>query len=268
MGLRKACMPAPSEPTKTGTAPPIKASSYAYLAGNNQLRELRAMLRRWAHGEPFSSANIQKLQRKARKHAPELEQAVRYILRDHTLANTMCPVEYRRFLKSIATDYPISTLIPSNLALPVGGETVCALERIIRSKCITPRDKALLQRYCPAIFDVVSRCKWTTVPEALHPLLSRLITLARLPGTSTDTDHLGAVNGLPNKENLVCMPNHPLCRPLRHYGEKHDGLGDSCQKCVKRCPGLTPGIFTCFCPHGICLGFSIMERFEGPSTAF
>ena len=268
MGLRKACMPARQDPPRAGTAPHIKASSYAYLAGNNQIRGLRALLRRWALGETFSSADIQNLLKEAQKHAPELKQAIQYMIGDNTFGDTTCPVDYRRFLQSMATDYPISTLIPPKLAVPIGGESVCAFERIMRSNCMTPSDTALLQSSWPAFFDVLIRRKWTTVPLELHPLLSRLVELASLPGKNTDTRHLAPVDDLPNNEILAYMPNHPVCRKLRHYGEEKGSTGDSCQKCVKRCPGLTPGIFTCFCPQGICLGFSILERFEGPSTAF
>ena len=134
---------------------------------------------------------------------------------------------------------------------------------------MSPTDEALLQQFWPSFFKLVRCCKWKKVPEAFRPLLAQLIGLASLPGRCTDSRHLAVVEGLPNKENLVFMPNHPCIRHLRDYGETREDKSDStCQKHVKRCPGLTPGIFACFCPHGICLGFSILERFEGPSTAF
>ena len=33
-------------------------------------------------------------------------------------------------------------------------------------------------------------------------------------------------------------------------------------------PTLTPGIFTVYCPHGICFGFEVMQRCESPRVPF
>ena len=66
------------------------------------------------------------------------------------------------------------------------------------------------------------------------------------------------------------MPAHPICRALPGFvADKTKGPdGKSCNKFYKHHPGLTPGIFTMFCAHRTCLGFSLMADQEGPSTAF
>ena len=49
-----------------------------------------------------------------------------------------------------------------------------------------------------------------------------------------------------------------------------DSLRDEapCSKYSDSHPGLTPGMFALFCPHGFCVAFKIMSRSEGPKTAF
>jgi len=269
MGLCKERMPVREEPLRTGIAPTIHASSYTYLAGDKKRTELRAKLRHWAKGEGCSNADFADLQKQAERHAPELFRALQYITHNHDEQNRTCPSQYRQFFLSIATSYPIPSLIPPLLSLPLGGKSICALKRIMSCTCISLGDKDLLQRCWPAFYEIVKANKWTAVPQEFHPLLDQLITLASFPGICKDTDHLAVVQGLPNKENLVYMPNHPVCRPLRQYNQNSGGkASESCRKDVTRCSGLTPGIFTFFCPHGVCLGFSILERYEGPSTAF
>ena len=212
MGLRKDCMPGREEPIRVGKAPSVRASSYAYLTGNNQLRKLRTGLRDWADGGSVTWAEIQK---SVRKLAPELSQAVECVLEAEHKPRGTCPFDCRQFFIGITTDYPISTLIPPELALPTVVEPVCALERILNKEQMSPTDEALLQQFWPSFFKLVRCCKWKKVPEAFRPLLAQLIGLASLPGRCTDSRHLAVVEGLPNKENLVFMPNHPCIRHLR-----------------------------------------------------
>ena len=43
---------------------------------------------------------------------------------------------------------------------------------------------------------------------------------------------------------------------------------DSCRKKTKGHPSLSPGIFTVYCPHQICYGFSVMRDHESPRVPF
>ena len=68
----------------------------------------------------------------------------------------------------------------------------------------------------------------------------------------------------------VYMPAFPLCRdlPIFEANSQRSLDGESCSK-FHRCHNqLTPGIFTFFCAHGICVGFKFMVNKEGPATAF
>ncbi len=44
--------------------------------------------------------------------------------------------------------------------------------------------------------------------------------------------------------------------------------GFECSKIARGHPTLTPGIFTVFCPHGICYGFQAMKQHESPAVPF
>ena len=43
---------------------------------------------------------------------------------------------------------------------------------------------------------------------------------------------------------------------------------NSCRKKTKGHPSLSPGIFTVYCPHQICYGFSVMRDHESPRVPF
>ncbi len=68
----------------------------------------------------------------------------------------------------------------------------------------------------------------------------------------------------------VFMPAFPLYRDLPAFQANSDKTsdGERCSKYHRLHSQLTPGIFTVFCAHGICVGFKFMVNKEGPATAF
>jgi hypothetical protein len=68
----------------------------------------------------------------------------------------------------------------------------------------------------------------------------------------------------------VFMPAYPLVRglPLFAADAASSREAASCNKFSQRHNQLTPGIFTIFCPHEVCLGFKLMNNKEGPATLF
>ena len=72
--------------------------------------------------------------------------------------------------------------------------------------------------------------------------------------------------GLPDDEHYTYMPHHRVCRIANAF--KADTARQrhrTCNKFISRDRTFSPGIFSGFCPHGICWGFSIMRRYEGPA---
>ena len=81
-----------------------------------------------------------------------------------------------------------------------------------------------------------------------------------------------ASNFLPVQENFLSFfPSLPVqTGPMRYAADK---LLSKCEpnKCRKYAgchPVLSPGIFTVFCPHGICYGFEVMATHESPCHFF
>ena len=50
--------------------------------------------------------------------------------------------------------------------------------------------------------------------------------------------------------------------------QRQANAGDDCRKRSYGHPTLTPGIFTIFCPHGICYGFDVLRSCESPRHPF
>jgi hypothetical protein len=66
------------------------------------------------------------------------------------------------------------------------------------------------------------------------------------------------------------MPAYPLVRGLPPFAADESSSKETltCNKFSGRHNQLTPGIFTLFCPHEVCLGFKLMNNNEGPGTLF
>ena len=66
------------------------------------------------------------------------------------------------------------------------------------------------------------------------------------------------------------FPNNHQIRGSGNYDADRANVKspEECNKETKRNPNLTSGIFTVYCPHGICLGFQLMDSPESPKTPF
>ena len=66
------------------------------------------------------------------------------------------------------------------------------------------------------------------------------------------------------------FPNHPVTMGMGTYksDKRRNTEEEPCRKESQRHKILLPGLFTAFCPHEICLGFSLMLDPESPKTAF
>ena len=239
--------------------------------------KLRKYVRMFGNtSKPYMDDNeYARMLRLAKEHLPALHKYLEMIGYQKVRAHTggfdafVGPAEHARLLRSISTEYAMSAVLPPRL---IFGTPSSPLERIMEASMISAKDRQFLRETWPALAEVITKSPnpedTKCLPRTMHPLLRDLQTVARLPASSDDTSHLDLHEGLDNNEKFVFMPNNPVCRKLARYGDMRDDTTYLCNKYNKKCRGMTPGIFAMFCPHGVCLGFRIMSRHEGPRTAF
>lgn len=130
-------------------------------------------------------------------------------------------------------------------------------------------EKPGLKKYCPLIVDFLSS---EDIPKRIiSHLLSSILSSMELPflGNEKPRDEF---YGPPSEtyDDLGFFPNHPIRKRSGRYAadRKKDALLPECRKNSSRHPSMTPGLVTFYCPHGINLGFQIMQTPESPKTIF
>jgi len=209
--------------------------------------------------------------------------------------------EYRRLLRSLEQRPRLQKVVeeagsecPTCLRQLVGevsvGSSTCGIYQIqgadfehvraVLGHVVTTRaDLALVDRYCPMLSEAV-RSKVVS-NQSLLALVEDLLASVMRPFDGRVTTAPGPYPA-PSEANdvLEFFPNHPLIRGSARYSAdgkadtarsaaaKNDNELSGCRKETSRHKTLTPGLFTMFCPHGICLGFQIMSSPESPRTPF
>lgn len=95
--------------------------------------------------------------------------------------------------------------------------------------------------------------------------------LTKVECTYADPPHPSSSYGTPSSCNGSFFPAWPMIRGPAKYVADSATTGrevDDCRKASYGHPSLTPGIFTVYCPHGVCYGFEIMTRCESPRHPF
>lgn len=72
------------------------------------------------------------------------------------------------------------------------------------------------------------------------------------------------------QQQLTACCRFPTLHKLRVYAADKDAApdGERCNKFAKTMRGMTEGMLCMYCPHGICVAFTILTRHEGPRIAF
>ncbi|KAK9917089.1 hypothetical protein WJX75_000796 [Coccomyxa subellipsoidea] len=198
---------------------------------------------------------------------PGLADALRGVLERYPgddTARMQCPLELRPLFKSMAKNYPASGMLTPSYACD-------RFQRLIRgnNRSITAERKRILAEGFPALHEVVSSCGWTRLPSFLLEMLQGVATKAAIPGRCPEVGEVHVTNAMAELDH-VYMPAFPLCRdlPIFEASSQKSVDGESCSKFHRYHNQLTPGIFTFFCAHGLCVGFKFMVNKEGPATAF
>ena len=102
------------------------------------------------------------------------------------------------------------------------------------------------------------------ISSLLSDLLISIKDPFRIPLPRDDSYGVPAtVDGM----KLAFLPNHPPCRGRATYKANKDNSNE-CNKESRKHKRLSPGVFTMVCPHGICLGFQLMDSQESPKVPF
>lgn len=128
----------------------------------------------------------------------------------------------------------------------------------------------VLKKSCPLLI------KFLSSQDIQKPLISSLLhsVLLAIEAPFVGKEMPGRYFYGPSSEaheTLGYFPNYPVRHRNAKYAANNnhrDTLAPECRKYSQRHPTLTPGMLTLFCPHGICLGFQIMETPESPKTVF
>ena len=128
-----------------------------------------------------------------------------------------------------------------------------------------------LQTHALVVADFVSRCpkEGGKLPCDVRALLSDIFQKIGAP-------FIGDVNPLSHYHPIrqspwSFFPTLPVVRGAGSYNadcRSPSADEDSCRKASYGHPHLTPGIFTIYCPHGICYGFEVMRKCESPQHPF
>ncbi|KAK3109037.1 hypothetical protein FSP39_021641 [Pinctada imbricata] len=177
----------------------------------------------------------------------------------------MRPV-FQRLLLCLASPSPVCSLIPPT-------EDIGTLFANIYKEIDIQQDPTLwntLHNKLPVFFEIIqalpSGC------QLLRPLLKELWSIAADPFC----DALAQNKQLPPLKNteMSFFPHLPALQSRGKYiadksSEKRTKAYS--QRCRKKNPGhptLLPGVFTIFCPHGVCYGFQVMPNNESPNVPF
>jgi len=270
MGFLRATAQPPVFRERGGAAPGVTGVAMTYLRGGTGTGGLQQLVRQYASGKQLGETEFGKMVRLAEKQQrPELAAALLFTKQPGPGGELTCPASYQLFLGSISTPYPVSTLLPHSMIFPPAGSKsrMSPLRRIYTAATIVPTDRTLLLNQVPTLYDMVSKNGWSSIPTQFRGVLEALEKLAAIPGSVRDAAQ-PVEDGLPQDNAYDFFPQFPIARKLRTYPKDPSPKDSPCNTEVKRHAHLTPGIFGIFCPHGICLGFQAMHRFEGASTLF
>jgi hypothetical protein len=195
------------------------------------------------------------------KERPSLQQIVQE-------AGRTCPKSHQKLLGEISRGSPTCGMLQLTFSDECQKARHVLMEVAAGNRANVSRHRKLLQQTCPMIFDLVSATDVSE--ESLAHLVKDLLSSSDAPFLQELPDDSAYPPPTLANEQLEFFPGRPLLRGSAQYkaNSTKSALVTGCRKDSYRHSALTPGLFTLFCPHGICLGFQLMEHAESPKTAF
>jgi hypothetical protein len=181
-----------------------------------------------------------------------------------------CKEEYSGFLDTILSEYPVPCFIAWELVKDD------KLGAIIEAETLSLSQWQLLDQLWKPVATLLRATEGAKgIPSPLKPLFRELNELAKKvqyeehpPSDASvhfnENDNPRAVYA---RELQVCRPS---LRPPEHdvHTIPFKEFSAFCNKHEYKVYSKTPGIFLIFCPHGVCVGFEALNRFEGPMMVF
>ena len=185
-----------------------------------------------------------------------------------------CPNEYRVFLSEIARNSPACGLLqPARIYFE---EVIAILKKIAESKldiCDSRNSHQLhiLQTNAPVIADFLCVCPMISdkLPDEICGIILHIISKQENAYSIPSNPVTSYAAASPTQTSF--FPAWPKVRGAAKYAADSNSTPhdlDSCRKTSYGHPSLTPGIFTVYCPHGVCYRYEIMHRCESPRHPF
>ena len=130
----------------------------------------------------------------------------------------------------------------------------------------------ILQQYVLLLASFLSRCcreNENHIPSLVQALIGDIIKHMIAPNSMPQPSSSHYLP--PQEDSLNFFPNLLALVGKGNYATDHctaKCTSDECHKYPGFHPVLTPGIFTVYCPHGICYGFQVMDSHESPRYSF
>ena len=210
-------------------------------------------------------AEFSQLQKLCRKEGcSELAELINYLSTDRN--PKISPVEYMEFFNELSHCSPVCETfqVAGNSQVMEAIEKVCAGLDIKHPAQLT--HLKVIQEHAPVLADVLLKCSYP-LPMPFLNFIKLLKSYVVTPFDKEELNH----SDTGSASKLTYFPNHPPVRGVRKYLCDSKSLcqqKDSCRKHASHHPTLTPGIFTLYCPHGICYGFEVMRSYESPRIPF
>ena len=182
------------------------------------------------------------------------------------------PQSYREFLYELSLNTPVCGMLQI-----AGNEEAIKVIQLVATGIDVRRaqyrcELKLLQDSAPVLASFLLKLPFSEpVPVDVCSLIGELCELLLAPFQPSTTLAFPPPSSntklayFPNIPRIPGLPTYAADQRTTHRAPEDQ---DACRKYSSSHPTLTPGIFTIFCPHGVCCGFEVMRSHESPKHPF
>lgn len=217
--------------------------------------ETRSIMKEYLKSTGIDDQGFFALKERIRIHQPALLQLFEHL--EEIGCTATCPEELRGLVNTLSCN----SAVCATFRLPDRE----LLKKLLYEKLSSER-KYELQSKIPVLFDFLSSLE--QIPNYLRPILEEIVVIIERTLVYPINDTMKIGKSADSSNDLSFFPNFPKIRQRGIYAMDKLKGESICSKKSTRHSSLLPGIFTVFCPHGICYGFEVMECAESPNRPF